>query len=209
MIYNELEALIHPFFLSRWWDSLAQLDSIQTYINLAIQDIWNEDNWTFKIYNERVSIYVDEAWKRRFETINEIDMFIEAKDQYWDDIYPTTVWLKSEWASQSDSKEFNFSWKNIYFLDSTSVTELNITYTVKYKWYNRSLNWTDKIPLPDKFIPALLKAIYDYTSPINLFEWETSQVDYYGHYTNKINKLKLLDSVSESTQFIPLNNYYA
>lgn len=202
MLYNQLEWILQPFFLSRWSSSLAWLDEIQSYINLAIQDIYNENNWIFKIKDETLSSYVDANWRRMFTSTYDIDMFIEAKDQYWNDIYPITTRLKD------DKRTFNVSWKNIYFLDTTDVTEIYITYTKQYIWYNRVTDWTNIIPLPDKFIPAVIKAIYDYTSPINLFDWEQTQTDFFWHYTNRIWKLKDQDSVSETTQFIPYNNYY-
>lgn len=206
MLYNQLEWIIQPFFLSRWWSSLAQLDNIQSYINLAIQDVYNENNWTFKIINEAITTYVDENWKRRFESTENIDMFIEAKDQYWNDIFPTVnmIYNKTDWYK----KMFNFSWKNIYFLDDTDVTEIYVTYTKSYVWYNRVVDWWKEIPLPDKFIPAVIKSIYDYSAPINLFEWEETQADFFWHYTNRINKLKDIDSVSEITFIQPYNHYY-
>jgi len=202
MLYNQLEGILQPYFLSRGWESLAWIDNIQTYINMAIQDVYNENNWIFKIFTEKISTFTISNWKKVFVSKYSIDMFIEAIDQNQEDIYPMTTMLR-------DWKMFNKAWKNIYFREDSLVTEIEISYTKEYVWYDRVKDWGNEIPLPNKFIPSVMKSIYDYTAPINLFDWESTQVDFFGHYTNRINKLKDIDSLSEITQFIPYNNYYA
>ena len=201
MLYNQLEWILQPYFLSRWWDSLAWIDNIQTYINMAIQDVYNENNWIFKIVPETISTFTILNWKKIFKALYNIDMFIEANVQDWNSLYPMTTLIK-DWQC------FNKEWQYIYFLESSLVTSIDITYTKEYIWYERVIDWWKIIPVPNKFIPAIMKSIYDYTSPINLFDWEQTQVDFFGHYTNRINKLKDIDSLSEITQFIPYNTYY-
>ena len=205
MLYNQLEWLLHPFFLSRWWSSLAWIDNIETYINLAIQDVYNEWNWSWIIKYEKISNFTIENWFKRFVSEFDIEQIIECKNMDWDDLYAVS-WIidRHDWYNRN----FRFSWKNIYFSENSNIEEFEISYVKKYIWYNSKKDWTNPIPLDDKFIPAILKSIYDYTSPINLFEWEQTQVDYFWHYTNRINKLKDKDALSESTQFIPTKDYY-
>jgi len=207
MLYNQLEAILYPFFLTRWWNDLAWPETLENYINLVIQDIYNEGNWSSRIKNEEVIVYVDENWRRRFQTTEPIDQIIEIKDQDDNDLYAMANFLK-------ELDHFNFEDKNIYFLltdkswSAQNITSVRISYTKQYTWYQHNVNWTSVIPLPDKFIPVILKWVYDYAAPINLFDWEQTQVDFFGHYTNRINKLKDIDSLSESTEFIPVTNYF-
>jgi len=49
------------------------------------------------------------------------------------------------------------------------------------------------IPLPDKFIPALIKLTYDWASPINLMQSEAQANDFFSHAANRLNQLKQID----------------
>jgi len=207
MLYNQLEAILYPFFLTRWWNDLAWPETLENYINLVIQDIYNEENWSFRIKNEEVLVYLDQNWRRRFQTTEAIDQIIEIRDQNDNDLFPTANFLK-------ELNHFNFEEKNIYLLledinwSTQDITSIRISYTKQYTWYQHNVDWLKPIPMPNKFIPVIIKWVYDYAAPINLFDWEQTQVDFFGHYTNRTNKLKDMDSLSESTDFIPVTNYF-
>lgn len=195
-----------PFFLTRWGNDLAGPETLETYINLAIQDIFNENTWTFKIKNEEILTYEDTETRRIFKTSYPIDQIIEIVDQDWDEVFASANFLK-------ELDQFNFQDKNLLFLledkswRAQEITEIRITYAMQYTFYQHNKDGTNPIPLPDKFIPAVIKAVYDYAAPINLFDGEQTQVDFFGHYTNRVNKLKDIDSLSEITHFIPVNIY--
>jgi hypothetical protein len=208
MLYNQLEWMLLPFFLWRWWDDLANWDIIQHYINLAIQDIYNRNNWVFKFKTETLSTYEDNTTNntRMFTSLENIHMFTwNICDQDWNPIFPTV------WRLQ-DIYEFNFSWKNIYFklndwTNDTTITSIEITYSKTYTFYNKAIDWLKEVPLPESFIPALIKLVYDYASPINLFDWEQTQVDFYWHFNTRMNDLLNADWITESIQFIPVKYF--
>jgi len=162
----------------------------------------------FKFKTETLSTYEDNITNntRMFTTWENIHMFTwNICDQNWNSIFPTV------WRLQ-DMDEFFFSWKNIYFKlndwsNNTTITSIEITYSKTYTFYNRSLDWWKEVPLPEAFIPALIKLIYDYASPINLFDWEQTQVDFYWHYNTRINDLINVDWITESVQFIPVKYF--
>lgn len=200
MLYNQLESILHPFFMSRWGSFLANKDVIWNMINLVIQDIYNEYNWNYKFVSESIDSF-KVIWNNNvFVSSKDIDCFTEAIDSRWKRINPT-IWI----LRQTD--DFNFSKNNIYFSTTSSITWIKITYTTPYIWYNPGKDGWNNIPLPDKFIPAIMKLVYDYASPISLFDGEQSTIDFFGHYRSRIQVLKELDVVAENVVFIPPRLY--
>lgn len=53
--YAQAAALLRIWFMSRGGDLLANQETLMTYLNLTVQDIYNEDNATFTYVTETLT----------------------------------------------------------------------------------------------------------------------------------------------------------
>ena len=190
--YSQLISYTKPYFLSRWWDSLASIDRMMFYANAAIQDIYNADNSTFLHKTETISYATD--WdKHKFITTYPIRKIQSITDQNWNTLTPTLF-------NPTDC-EVIFDGDQI--LASTNVTEVTVTYLKDYVWAEYPRDYNKWITLPNRYVPAIIKMMYDWASPINLMSSESSTVDFFSHWMNRINSLATNDTLTDYTDIKP------
>ena len=57
---------------------------------------------------------------------------------------------------------------------------------------------TDTIPLPQRYIPALIKLVYDWAAPISMLAGETATTDFFSHAMQRMEKLVNNDSLTNT-----------
>jgi len=186
--YAQIQSLVKPFFLSRGGDELCNPGTLMLFTNCAIQDIFNGDGMTGRYHTETVSSYVVEWSYNKFVTTYIIDKLQESFDQNDNPLQPTLFIPRSN--------EVKFQGKNI--LASTDVTSISGTYVKWYEWKQWPLNKDEPIPLDDKYIPALIKLIYDWGSPINLMAGEAATFDFFSHAMNRLTTIANNDGVTDN-----------
>ena len=89
-------------------------------------------------------------------------------------------------------------WDRYLYIKSNidTPTQIDVSYIKDYKWATYDVDMPTPIPLPDKFIPALIKLTYDWASPINLMQSEAQANDFFSHAANRLNQLKQIDWVT-------------
>ena len=152
-------------------------------------------DWIFKIKEEDLTSTVNWDYLK-WDLKYNIDRPIDIWDQNWNRLYPTTSSLDS-WEEWADVK----IWEN-FIITKSDVTAINIKYYSAYKWIEFNKNWTDPLPCPNKFIPALINKIYDLASPISYFE-DDNVVPRYQIAVRQLNELKNNDWVSADVYFMP------
>jgi hypothetical protein len=194
--YWEVMALVRPFFLSRWGDVISKPDIIFDFINCSIQDIYNDDDATFTYIHEVVPRTIQ--WdKSIYKTSFPIRKLNVAKDSQYSTEYTPTLEEDCECdCSIRVGDEF-------LYLDGTTQTpnSLVIDYIRDYKWAIYDKDMTTPVPLPNRYIPALIKFIYDWASPINLMVSEAAATDFYAHAATRLDKLKANDGVTNRFKY--------
>ena len=77
------------------------------------------------------------------------------------------------------------------------MTHLEVCYIKDYDW--RSLSELNElVPLPQRYIPALVKLMYDWAAPINMLAGETATTDFYAHAMARIKDLANNDGLTNS-----------
>ena len=198
--YSELISHVQPFFLSRWWDSLAWPDRILFYANCSIQDAYNIDSATFTYKNETIDFKNNWA-TNKFETLNWIRKVQECIwyfANWWSIGLTPTLLLTVE--NCNDWVKFE-TWSNI-LITSTDIVKVEVTYIKEYKWAKYPADMTTVVPLPERYVPAVVKMMMDWASPVNLMTWEWSAIDFFSHAMTRFNKLADDDAL---TDFYKLN----
>lgn len=184
--YWELIRYVRPFFLSRGWDVLANIDNLMFYANAAIQDVYNSDNSTFIHITEELTWVIDWDYMK-FTSTYPIRKIQDMEDQDQNKIN-TTLFRITEY----DAK---FEWKQI--LAHKNRTKLSVCYLRDYEWATYPADLNKWIWLPKRYIPAVIKLLYDWAAPINLMAGETATTDFFSHWMNRINKLAENDSLTD------------
>jgi len=198
--YWQLISMVQPFFLSRWWDDFASPERVMFYTNCALQDAYNIDAATFT-YKTELWLTPTISWDtNEFELSFNIN---KAQDVIWYyaswssvQLTPTLMFIKSY-------ADFKFQvWEN-KIITHQDIVKIDIVYTMDYKWASHQTDSTSVIQVPNKYIPAVIKMIMDWASPVNLMSWEWSTVDFFSHAMTRFNKLAETDY---QTDYIKLNN---
>lgn len=184
--YSQAQTLLKPFFLSRGGDELCNPQTLMFYTNCAIQDIYNWDESVVRHHTETISSYVVEGSYNKFVSTYPIDKIEEAYDQYDNPLQPTLFIPKCN--------EIKFQGKNVF--TSKEVTSISFTYLKAYEWKQWPLNKDEPIPLSDKYIPPLIKLIYDWAAPINLMAGESATFDFFSHAMNRLKTISDNDGVT-------------
>ena len=168
---------------------------LMDYINLSIQDLYNEDNSTWRHIEETITTYTTEWDYNIFKTQLPIYKIQKCYNVvYWHSITQENVNLQPTLFHIDSYDKIKFSWNEI--ITHKDIKSINVIYLNDYVM--ASLEDESKtLPLPDRYVPALLKLTYDWASPINLMSWETSAVDFYSHWITRLNKLWINDSLSD------------
>ena len=200
--YWQIFSVLKRFFLSRWWDILADDEAIWSYLNLAMQDLYNTDSAIFRHVVEDI-VWVVEWEFTKFTTqlpIHKIQKCYRYSDS-WELISDEEKRLIPRFTLTKAKNECVFSWKEIttfkeikkirviYLRDFIPVTSVN-------KW--------DLCEIPFRYIPWLIKLAYDWWSPINLMSWESSTTDFFSHWMNRIDKINKDDWL---TDYMEVNPY--
>lgn len=91
------------------------------------------------------------------------------------------------------------------YLYMEGITEtpnsLVVDYIKDYKWATYDKDMTTPIPIPNRYVPALIKLIYDWASPINLMVSEAQATDFYAHGATRLDKIKANDGITDRFRF--------
>lgn len=174
-----------------------------TYFNMAIQDMYNMDDATFTYENELINMVKNwNDWN--WHTAYEIKKIEETYDQNWKSFIPTLFNFKEDdeirWRWNTIivpgkilMEYWVTEWKNV----NDNLQHLNVTYIKDYTW--RTVNdMTDTIPLPQRYIPALIKLVYDWAAPISMLAGETATTDFFSHAMQRMEKLVNNDSLTNT-----------
>jgi len=199
--YWQLFAHMKRFLMSRGGDILADDQSLMDYLNFAIQDIFNEDSsvhryaretliwkpdWEYMIYESTFPI--QKSQKCYKYSSNDIINTNEANS-----MTPTLFWIYKK-------NDFMFSWKII--TTHKDITKITIVYLKDYE--PASIWEKDKqIPLPFRYVPAILKLALDWAAPINLMSSESSTTDFYSHWITRLNKINQQDWLTDYIEIEP------
>ena len=183
---------LDKWFMSRWWDLIASKENKMDYINLAIQDIYNEDNATFTYETETLTwtlngnnnSFTTTFWIRKIQKA----FYVDSQWNIWIEIKPTLFPIKWEC-------ELKFEWKQI--LTHKEIDKIIVVYIKEYEFAKYPEDLNNIIPIPNRYLPALLKLAFDWASPINLMKDEIANVDFYGHWMTRLNKLVQEDWLTE------------
>lgn len=196
--YNKLISHAKPFFLSRGWDMLANNDNMLFYANTSIQDIFNSDNATFTYTNETLT-WVANWDKMKFTTVFNIRKIQKVR------------WYNAQWSEipliptlffQDCTGEVKFTTWNNEVLTSWDITIIDIIYIKEYTWVTEN-DLNSPIQVPDRYIPAIIKFMYDWAAPINLMAGEAVTTDFFGHWINRVNQLKDDDALTDYVNINP------
>ena len=195
MTYGEVMSMVRAFFLSRWGDVISNPSLIFNHINCALQDIYNADDWAAKYVNEVVSGVKDGLYTKYnlSHPISKLNMATEilGSSASWRE-YTVTL------EQQCECDCSIYMGDNYLYIKSITdtPTQIDVSYIKDYQWATFDADLDKPIPLPDKFIPALIKLTYDWASPINLMQSEAQANDFFSHAANRLNQLKQIDWVT-------------
>lgn len=137
-----------------WW-----LQNIDNYIHLWLQAAALYSDWSF--FSKHEMITAEKVWlKYIYRTEYPIGKINFVKDKLWSDLY-----VNRDFKQRADTK-----WSYLEF--TSEYSELEIEYWVEYEWISIEKNWSNPLPFPNRFLPALTLLVYDAGSPLVAFEWE-------------------------------------
>ena len=70
---------------------------------------------------------------------------------------------------------------------------MDISYNRDYKFVTESTEDSTIVPIPDRYVPALVKMVYDWASPISVLVGETDNPDFFAHAQTRLEQLKIDD----------------
>jgi hypothetical protein len=191
----KLLTYVRPFFLSRWWDDLASTERLMFYYNATIQDIFNSDNAVYQYVYEELTWVLD--WTQmKYTTSFPIRKIQDCINQNNMKMNPTLFWLTC-------CDLIRFDWNQI--ISDLETTSIKVTYIKDYQWASYPEDINEPIAVPYRYVPAIIKLMYDWGSPINLMSSESQVVDFFSHWQNRVNKLAENDSL---TDFLNINPAY-
>lgn len=197
MTYWQLFSILKRWFISRWWDILCDDQWLMDYLNLAMQDLYNEDNSTWRHITEELTWVLTNDWKY-YKYNTQLPIFKIQK------CYPFIYWNEISFEENSNLqptlfpiknwRECKFSWNEI--ITNTETTKIVVTYLSDYV----PATLADKsklVPIPFRYIPSILKLAFDWAAPINLMASETQTTDFYSHWITRLNKININDSLTD------------
>ena len=200
--YAQMIASAMPFFFSRGGDAFGSKTQILFYLQNAIQDAYNIDNATFTYKNLDTSQFVTDS---KGNHVFKADFAIRKIQQitgYDKNNYPTelTPTLYVPIKDCDGWVKFTTGEKEIMVADR--YLRIEVTYVSDYEWIDES-QITKPIPLPNRYMPAIMKLLFDWASPVNLMASESQQVDFYSHAMSRINQLATEDSLTDHYKINP------
>lgn len=195
--YWKLISLLRPYLLVSWWEDFLSTWELDMLINLAIQDLLNNDTFSFMSTFELIDgdeLLHQDTYKV-FKTEHPINRINE-------------LYINKEWVSLVDklvntmpslnSNEFYFKRGTNVIYWNQCIESIAINYEQDFELVEINVDTTlDKeLPIPFTFVPALIKMIYDNMSMFTFFQWEWSTTDYYGHAKTRMNDLRTTDELS-------------
>ena len=214
MNYNQLFSLVRPYFVARTWNTLSTNDSIESYVNMTIQELYNFHDWVFKNRYEEVTTYEElPNGHRKFTLTYPIDRPISIYDQNDYVLNPTSgrIALSTYGAlpqttvDQIQSNIVDNTDCNVgtdFIVTHGEVDSIKIEYISAYVWIEQSKNGVDVLPFPTKFVPPIFNRIIDLASPLAIFE-DDNTVPRYQVWLSQLKDLKQVDWVSADSYFMP------
>jgi len=198
--YSKLLSLVHYYFLMNWWEDFMTKWELPMMVNMSIQDLVNNSSFSFmaefqKIEPEAV-LYQDtySVFKTNYPINRMHELLIDGD---WE-----CKWEVVDRMPYFDSKEFFYKrWTNILYWPK-ELEFITVNYEREYETNNMSTDddLSKELPIPFSFIPALVKMIFDWSSPFTFFQWEWSSTDFYWHGKTRLNDLVNSDSLSSKTK---------
>lgn len=199
--YSQLFSVLKRWFVSRWWDIICDDQWLMDYINLAIQDIYNEDNSTWRHITEDI-IWVADWEYYKYKTtlpihkIQKCHPYVNSYEVTYEenqDIRPTLFKLH-------DRRDCKFDYDTI--TTTKDVKRIIVTYLVDYVPVTLA-DLSKPVPIPFRYMSVVLKMAFDWAAPINLMAWEVQTTDFYSHWITRLNKIKDNDSLSDYIDWSP------
>lgn len=191
--YWDVLTHLSMWFMSRWGDLIASPENKFFYINLSLQDIYNEDSATFTWVTEELEWVKNPSWKYIFTTQFPIRKIQKIFAENGTELRPTLL-------SWDDCDKVKFEWKQII---SPQYDKIKVTYIKDYEWANYPQDLVKPIPLPNRYLPVLYKLAPDWAWPINLMASESATYDSFWHAMVRLNKLVEQDWLTDYIQVNP------
>jgi len=197
--YAQIISYVMPFFLARGGDTFASTERILFYLNCSIQDIFNRDSPTFQHKSEIISTFiVDWSYNRFVATypILKINEWFWSTSAYipWED-FERSYQLNPELYLLKCESDIKFQWKQI--LTHKDIQAIEVSYIRDYEWITETTKLNEEVPLPRRYIPPLIKLIYDWAAPINLTVSEWATTDFFSHAANRMDSLAIQDGLTD------------
>nr|DAV49604.1 MAG TPA: hypothetical protein [Bacteriophage sp.] len=190
--YNQIINMVRPFFMSRGGDAFATNERMLLYTNLAIQDVFATDDPVVMYESETIDTFTEDGEFHRFKTkypIYKVQALKSGDCQCsGEDMIPELYFIDCD-------NKFKFRGKQI--LTNKRHTKIHVVYVRDYEWITDTQKLNEEIPLPARYIPALIKLIYDWASPINLTESEGATIDFFSHGITRLNNLSNKDGLTD------------
>lgn len=205
--YSQLLSHVRPFFLSRGGDSLAGNERMLFYANCALQDVYNNDSATFTYKIEQGIVpQPNDASTAKFTLSHNLRKVQECVGYRSDgssvSLTPTLFLPKDDY----DSCWVRFESGSNVLITDVSIVKIDVTYVREYEWVSSTSEMLAKpIQVPDRYVPAVVKLMYDWASPVNLMSGESSTTDFFSHARTRMKELSDDDSL---TDLYRLNSAY-
>lgn len=194
--YNDILELVRPFFLDRGWDTFATNDRMMQYLCLAIQDVFNKNDAIFTHKVEEWIVWVVDGNKMKFTTLFPIRKVDELVDQNWTLMVPTLYILHDY-----NYDQFKFEWNVI--ITNTNVEKISVAYIMDYTMVKYATHKDTPIPVPSRYVWAIVKLMYDWAAPINLMGWDATAYDFFAHAMNRLDQLSSEDALTNTPRLNP------
>lgn len=194
--YEQVINMVRPFFLDRWWDAFATNDLMMQYLCLTIQDIYNQNDQTFTYKTQKLTNPVlNGDWFNEFTTLFPIRKWYEASSDYYDKMFPTLGMIKSP-------DRYKFEWNKV--ITHESISTMDFVYIVDYEPVAYATGKNLPIPLPSRYIPVIVKLMYDWAAPINLLGSDATSYDFFWHALTRLEKITANDSLTDAPDINPM-----
>lgn len=206
MLTNKFYSVIRPFFVSRGSWQLATNDMLDNYVNLVLQDIYNFHEWKFKNIAEELTSYNEVDGKRVWVTKYHIDSVTKVEDQDGNTFNPTFKTIKESTDIEDSFEEYRCNVGENFIVTNSDVESISIEYVKAFEWFTYEDLKNKPLPVPSKFVPAVMMKVYDLASPLNYFD-DDSVVPRYQIAERMLNNIKVNDGVSTDVYFAPWKGF--
>ncbi len=185
-------SMVRPFINARWNSIMFPPESLETTTNVAVQQIYNEYKWSWKVLDETVDTFVSNGNNYIATLANQCQyaLWLESEEN---DI--VTEYYPELSVTQLDDYKYLIQWDK---LTVTTEKTYTFTYIKDYEFLPYASDGSLEIPIPNKFIPALYYLVLSQLDLIDVQQLQWQPVNNFNKYQYEIKNLKDNDRWFES-----------